>query len=46
MFLELLLFAKKMKGFIVVPGLPSALLFYARALIGRTDGACDDSSAD
>ena len=27
-------------GFIVFPGLPLALLFYARALIGRTDGAC------
>ena len=26
-------------GFIVFPGLPLALLFYARALIGRTDGA-------
>ena len=26
-------------GFIVFLGLPLALLFYARALIGRTDGA-------
>ena len=26
-------------GFVVFPGLPLALLFYARALIGRTDGA-------
>ena len=26
-------------GFIVLPGLPLALLFFARALIGRTDGA-------
>ena len=26
-------------GFIVFPGLTLALLFYARALIGRTDGA-------
>ena len=26
-------------GFIVFPGLPLALLFYARALIGRTDAA-------
>ena len=26
-------------GFIVFRGLPLALLFYARALIGRTDGA-------
>ena len=26
-------------GFIVFPGLPLALLFHARALIGRTDGA-------
>ena len=45
MFLELFLFAKKNEildiraGFIVFPGLPLALLFYARALIGRTDGA-------
>ena len=44
MFLELFLFAKKMKfllraGFAVFPGLPLALLFYARALIGRTVGA-------
>ena len=45
-FLELFLFAKKRKslydyraGFIVFPGLPLALLFYTRALIGRTDGA-------
>ena len=27
------------KRFIVFPGLPLALLFYARASIGRTDGA-------
>ena len=26
-------------GLIAFPGLPLALLFYARALIGRTDGA-------
>ena len=26
-------------GFIVFPGLLLALLFYARALVGRTDGA-------
>ena len=44
MLLELFLFAKKMKclteGEIhCISGLPLALLFYARALIGRTDGA-------
>ena len=32
-------FLSKRAGFIVFPGLPLALLFYARALIGRTDGA-------
>ena len=32
-------------GFIVFPGLPLALSFYARALIDRTDEP-DDSAAD
>ena len=50
MFLGLFLFRQKTKfltkkaavrraGFTVFPRLPLALLFYARALIGRTDGA-------
>ena len=42
-FLELFLFAKEMKfltkGGIHCIGLPSALLSYARALTGQTDGA-------
>ena len=43
MFLELFLFPKKMKfltkgGINVFPVLSLALLFYARAVIGRTDG--------
>ena len=39
MYLELFLFAKKMEWFIVYPGLSLAILFYARAVIGRTEGA-------
>ena len=43
-FLELFLFAKKIKfltkgGIHCISRLPLTLLFYARALIGQTDGA-------